>query len=107
MRIVDEFRTIKENCILNVNLEPYQSKFSNINDDSITYIKNESYSQRLFFDEKYDTILKSVQQEELELSDYDVINFDCSQICLTKLSAEDSTYITIYENSILYKKITC
>jgi hypothetical protein len=107
MRIVDEFRTLKEYCSLHVNLEPYQSNFPNINDNTIVYIKNESCSQRLFFDEKYDTILKSVQQDELELSDYDVINFDCSQVCLNKLSIEDSTYITIYENSILYKKITC
>lgn len=107
MRIVDEFRTLKENCILNINLEPYSSHLQKIKDKSIVHIKSENYSQRLFFCEKYDTILKSIQQEELKLDDYNVINFDYSEFFVNKVSMEDSIYITVYENSILYKKITC
>ena len=103
MRFSDEYKYLKELCNLDVILEPYISKYDTLKEDLCLHSTEETYSPRLFFNDKHDILLSSVHCEELEPR-Y-IISFNIEEILEERIIFEDSFFIQIFEDNILVEEI--
>lgn len=106
MRIVDEFKTLKEKCCFKVELEPYYSTFKRFDDIEIFHTNEKTYSKHLFFNDNCGIIFKGNNKVELEL--FQILCMTLEHTCITKILIEDKVYIKVFdENKNIVQSIKC